>query len=57
MAIRRFRRTTMLMTEYVPNISMPQNRVKLLMPASSKLSKSMRPNTAQNSVCVVSNKL
>lgn len=47
----------MLMTEYVPNISMPQKRVKILMPSKSKLSRSTRPKTAQNSVWVVSNRL
>lgn len=47
----------MLMTEYVPNISMPQKRVNILMPSNSKLSKSTKPKTAQKSVCVVSNKL
>lgn len=57
MAMSRFSSTTMLMTEYVPNISMPQKRVNILMPSNSKLSKSTRPNTAQNSVCVVSNRL
>lgn len=57
MAINRFSRTTMLITEYVPNISIPQNRVKILMPSSSKLSRSIRPKTAQNSVCVVSKRL
>lgn len=45
------------MTEYVPNISIPQKRVKILMPSNSKLSKSTKPKTAQNSVCIVSNKL
>jgi hypothetical protein len=50
MAMRRFRRTTMLMTEKHPNISMPQNLVKLLIPASSKLSSSTSPKTAQKSV-------
>lgn len=45
------------MTEYVPNISIPQKRVKILIPSNSKLSKSTRPKTAQNNVCVVSNKL
>ncbi|KOX70908.1 Spondin-1 [Melipona quadrifasciata] len=57
MAISRFNRTTMLITEYVPNISMPQNLVNALMPSSSKLSRSTSPKTAQNSVCAVSNKL
>lgn len=47
----------MLITEYVPNISMPQNLVNALMPSSSKLSRSTSPKTAQNSVCTVSNKL
>lgn len=56
-AISRFNKTTMLMTEYVPNISMPQKRVNIFIPSSSKLSRSTRPNTAQNSVWVVSNKL
>lgn len=45
------------MTEYVPNISIPQKRVKILMPSNSKLSKSTKPKTAQNRVCIVSNKL
>lgn len=49
--------TTIFMTEYVPNISIPQKRVKILMPSNSKLSRSTRPKTAQKSVCVVSNKL
>lgn len=57
MAINRFNSTTMLITEYVPNISMPQNLVNALMPSSSKLSRSTSPNTAQNSVWAVSNKL
>lgn len=34
-----------------------QNRVKIFIPSSSKLSKSTRPKTAQKSVCVVSHKL
>lgn len=57
MAISRFSKTTMLITEYVPNISIPQNLVNALIPSSSKLSRSTRPKTAQNSVWVVSNKL
>lgn len=46
-----------MITEYVPNISMPQKRVKILIPSNSKLSKSTKPKTAQKRVCVVSNKL
>ncbi len=57
MAISRLMRTTILITEYEPNISRPQKRVKPLIPTSSKLSKSMRPKAAQNSVCDVSNRL
>lgn len=57
MAISRLRRTTMLMTEKHPNINKPQKRVKLFIPARSKLSNSMRPNTAQKRVWLVSNKL
>lgn len=57
MAISKFNNTTMLITEYVPNISIPQKRVNILIPSNSKLSKSTNPNTAQNNVCVVSNKL
>lgn len=45
------------MTEYVPNINMPQKRVKIFIPSNSKLSRSTKPNTAQNNVCVVSNRL
>lgn len=57
MAIRRFINTTILITEYVPNMSIPQNLVNDLMPSSSKLSKSMSPNTAQKRVWVVSKRL
>lgn len=57
MAINRFSKTTMLITEYVPNISIPQNLVNALIPSNSKLSRSTRPKTAQNRVWVVSNKL
>lgn len=53
----RLRSTITFMTEYVPNISMPQKRVKILMPSNSNDSKSIKPNAAQNSVCIVSNKL
>lgn len=51
MAISKLRRTTILITEYVPNISMPQKRVNILMPSNSKESRSTNPNTAQNNVC------
>lgn len=57
MAMSRLSSTMTLMTAYVPNMSMPQNRVKILMPSSSNESKSTSPNAAQNSVCIVSNKL
>lgn len=40
-----------------PIYFIPQNRVNILMPSSSKLSRSTKPKTAQNNVCVVSNKL
>lgn len=56
-AISKFNSTTMFITEYVPNISIPQKRVKILIPSNSKLSKSTNPKTAQNKVCVVSNRL
>lgn len=36
---------------------MPQKRVKIFIPSSSKLSKSTSPKTAQNNVCVVSQRL
>lgn len=36
------------MTEYEPNISKAQKRVKLLIPAKSKDTKSTRPKDAQN---------
>ena len=48
MAISRLRSTITLMTEYEPNISMAQNRVKEPRPVSSKASNSTRPNEAQN---------
>lgn len=57
MAMSRLSSTTILITEYVPNMSMSQNRVKILIPSKSKLSRSTRPNTAQNNVCVVSKRL
>ena len=43
--------------EKLPNMHRPQNLVNSLMPASSKLSRSIRPKEAQNNVCVVSHKL
>ena len=46
-----------LIIENVPNIMSPQNLVNSLIPESSKLSRSIRPNAAQNKVCVVSHKL
>ena len=57
MAMRRLRRTMMLIIEKLPNMMRPQNLVNSLMPVSSKLSKSIRPKAAQNKVCVVSHKL
>lgn len=56
-AINKFNSTTILITEYVPNINIPQNLVNIFIPSNSKLSKSTNPNTAQNKVWVVSNKL
>ena len=56
-AIRRLRSTIILMIEKLPNITNPQNRVNSLMPANSKLSRSIKPNEAQNKVWVVSHKL
>ena len=50
MAIRRFSRTMMLMIEKLPNMMRPQNLVNSLIPVSSKLSRSIRPNAAQNRV-------
>ena len=47
----------MLIREKLPNMMRPQNLVNSLIPANSKLSKSMRPNAAQNRVCEVSHKL
>lgn len=47
----------MLMTEYDPKVSSAQNRVKLLMPVSSKVVRSTRPKDAQKSDWEVSNKL
>ena len=56
-AMRRLRRTMMLMMEKVPNMMRPQNLVNSLIPESSKLSRSINPKAAQNKVCVVSHKL
>lgn len=57
MAINMFSKTIIFITLYEPNISIAQNRVKLLMPCSSKAIKSTNPNEAQNSDWDVSNKL
>lgn len=57
MAINIFKSTIILMTEYEPNISIAQKRVKLLMPCNSNAIKSTRPNDAQNKDWDVSNKL
>ena len=57
MAIRRLSRTMMLMSEKLPNMMRPQNRVNSLMPRSSKLSRSIRPKAAQKRVWDVSHKL
>lgn len=57
MAINMLRRTIMLIMEYEPNISKPQNLVKLLIPVSSKDCRSTRPKLAQKRDCEVSNKL
>lgn len=46
-AMRRFSRTIMLITEYDPNINIAQNLVKLPTPVSSKASNSTRPKEAQ----------
>ena len=56
-AIRRLRSTIMLMIEKLPNITNPQNLVNSLIPANSKLSRSIKPNDAQNRVWVVSHRL
>lgn len=52
-----FNRTIILITEYEPKVSNAQKRVKLLMPVSSNVVKSTRPNDAQNRDWEVSNKL
>lgn len=57
MAISRLRSTMTLITEYEPNMSMAQNRVKEPRPTSSKASNSTSPNEAQNRDCEVSNRL
>ena len=57
MAINKLRRTMILIKEKLPNMMSPQNLVNSLIPVSSKLSRSIRPNAAQNRVCVVSQRL
>lgn len=57
MAISMLSNTIILITEYEPNIRRAQKRVKLLMPAKSKETKSTRPKEAQNNDWEVSNKL
>lgn len=52
-----FSKTIMLITEYDPNSSKPQNLVKLLIPVRSNAVKSTRPKPAQNRDCDVSNML
>lgn len=54
-AISMFSKTIMLITEYDPNNSRPQNRVKLLIPVRSNAVKSTRPKPAQKSDWDVSN--
>lgn len=56
-AISMFSKTIMFITEYDPKTNKPQNLVNPLMPASSKLTKSTRPNPAQNRVWDVSKRL
>jgi len=55
--MRRLRRTTLVMTVYVPRIVLAQNLVKLSMLDKLNWFKSITPNTVQNNVCIVSNKL
>lgn len=52
-----FNSTIILITEYEPKVSNAQKRVKLLIPVSSNVVKSTRPNEAQNRDWEVSNKL
>lgn len=44
-----FRSTIILITEYDPKVNKAQNLVKLLIPVSSKVVRSTRPNDAQKS--------
>lgn len=57
MAISMFSSTIMLMTEYEPNMSRAQKRVKLLIPVRSNDMRSTIPKLAQNNDCEVSNRL
>ena len=57
MAMSMLRSTMILITEYEPNMSKAQNRVKLLIPVKSNAMRSTRPNDAQKRDCEVSNKL
>ena len=57
MAISMLSSTMMLMTEYEPNMSRAQNRVKLLIPVRSKDIRSTMPKLAQNNDCDVSKRL
>lgn len=57
MAISIFSNTITLITEYEPNISKAQKRVKLLIPAKSNETKSTKPKEAQNRDCEVSKRL
>jgi hypothetical protein len=56
-AISILRSTITFITEYEPNISSAQKRVKLLTPVNSKAIKSTMPKLAQNKDWDVSNKL
>lgn len=57
MAMSMLSSTIMLMTEYEPNMSSAQKRVKPLIPVRSKVIKSTNPKLAQNRDCDVSNRL
>ena len=56
-AMSKLSKTIILITENEPNIKSPENRVNSLMPVNSKLSRSTRPNMAQNKVWTVSQRL
>lgn len=57
MAMSMLSNTMILMTEYEPNMSKAQNRVKPLIPVKSNTLKSTNPKLAQKSDWDVSNKL